>query len=186
MRARGVESGVHEDPFEILGLPARFDLDEGTLQRAYLARAAAIHPDLGADQGEGDVQTASLNRAKSMLADPERRANALLERVGGPGKGQDKSLPAGFLVSIMETREAVEEALSSKDAAQREKWEAWAQEQREEYQGRVSRLFDALSDSRDPATLRAIRQELNAWRYIERLIEQLDPHYDPARRDFAD
>jgi hypothetical protein len=89
-------------------------------------------------------------------------------------------------MGIMETREQIEEALASKDAAQREKWEAWAQEQRGEYQRRVTGFFEAAGQSRDSETLRAIRQELNAWRYIERLIEQLDPQYDPARRDFAD
>ena len=37
-----------------------------------------------------------------------------------------------------------------------------------------------------PEALREVRTRLNAWRYIERLIEQLDPDYDPARADFAD
>ena len=30
-----------------------------------------------------------------------------------------------------------------------------------------------------------IRESLNAWRYIERLIEQLDPDYSPAEADFG-
>jgi molecular chaperone HscB len=176
---------VSDDPFEVLGLAPRYDLDASAIQRAYLARAAAVHPDLVADD-EAQGGAAVLNKAKAMLVDPERRANALLTRLGGPGKSEDKSLPAGFLMSIMETREAVEEALASKDPAQRGRWEAWAQEQRGEYERRVVSLFAGVGDSRDPATLRAIRQELNAWRYIERLIEQLDPDYDPASRDFAD
>jgi molecular chaperone HscB len=177
---------VSEDAFDILGIPARFDVDANAIQRAYLSRAAAVHPDAAGDTEDAGVRSAALNRAKAILDDPERRANVLLERLGGPGKSQDKSLPPGFLMSIMETREAIEEALASKDSAQRQKWEGWAQEQRAEYQGRVAKLFGSLGDSRDPGTLQAIRQELNAWRYIERLIEQLDPHYDPARRDFAD
>lgn len=176
---------MSEDPFDALGLPLKYDLEGAAIQRAYLMRAAAVHPDLAADE-EADRAAAVLNKAKAILEDPERRAGALLARLGGPGKSEDKSLPAGFLMSIMETREAIEEALASKDPAARSRWEAWAQEQRGEYQERVASLFAAVRDSRDDATLRAIRQELNAWRYIERLIEQLDPDYDPARRDFAD
>jgi molecular chaperone HscB len=177
---------VSEDAFDVMGLPARFDLEGADIQRAYLSRAAAIHPDLATGHDEADVRSAILNRSKALLEDPERRANILLERLGGPGKSQDKSLPPGFLMGIMETREQIEEALASKDAGQREEWEAWAQEQRGEYQRRVAGFFEAAGQSRDPETLRAIRQELNAWRYIERLIEQLDPQYDPAHRDFAD
>ena len=173
------------DVFDLLGVPARFDVDRAVIQRAYLSKAASAHPDI--DSGEdADIQSAALNRARAVLEDPERRAGALLERMGGPGKGEDKSLPPGFLMSIMETREEIEMALASRDAQECRRWEAWAQEQRGEYQARVGRLFEAAGDSRDAAALRAIRQELNAWRYIERLIEQLDPDYDPARRDFAD
>jgi len=42
-----------------------------------------------------------------------------------------------------------------------------------------------VGDPPDPALLGEIRTQLNAWRYIERLIEQLDPQYDPNRADFA-
>jgi molecular chaperone HscB len=176
---------VTDDPFDLLGLHPRYDLDGAALQRSYLMRAAAVHPDLAGGE-DADRSAAALNKAKLILENPEKRAEALLMRFGGPGKSDDKSLPAGFLMSIMETREAVEEALVSKDPAQRAQWEAWAQEQRGEYQRRVASLFAAVGNSREAATLRAIRHELNAWRYIERLIEQLDPDYDPARRDFAD
>ena len=31
--------------------------------------------------------------------------------------------------------------------------------------------------------LSQVRRELNAWRYTERLIEQLDPGYEPGRAD---
>lgn len=181
----GRVSLVNEDPFDALGLPPIYNVEGTAIQRAFLARAAAVHPDLVAGD-DSERAAAALNKARAILEDPEKRAEVLLTRLGGPGKSEDKSLPAGFLMSILETREAVEQALASKDPAQRTRWEAWAQEQRGEYQRRVASLFAALGDSRDASTLRAVRQELNAWRYIERLIEQLDPDYDPAHRDFAD
>lgn len=159
------------DAFTTLGLEPRFDVTGEAVERAYLRRAAAVHPDRGDDDG---VAAAELNLAREVLANPESRANALLARLGGPGAGQDKSLPSEFLVEMMEVREAIEAARS--DAAESARWVRWADERRAEYVARLTGLFAA-----SPPVLAEIRRELNAWRYIERLIEQLDPSYDPAR-----
>lgn len=161
--------------FEILGLPKRFDLSPRDVERAYLARSAETHPDAG---GAGLGQ-ATLNDAREVLLNPEARAEALLEVMGGTGKSEDKALPDGFLMEIMETREAVESAASD---AERSKWRAWAVEQRGSYVRTVADLFRRAET--DPAVLRDVRRQLNAWRYIERMIEQLDPSFDPNRDDF--
>lgn len=170
-----------ENPFQVLGLPERFDLDGAAVQRGYLARAAQVHPDVVGDEDEAAVRAAQLNRARAVLISDERRANALLEVLGGPGKEQDKSLPDGFLMEVMETREAIEAAVVGGDEAERERWVKWADGQRKAYVARVGELFRGGSG---PEQLRAVRRELNAWRYIERLIEQLGPRYDPNVSDF--
>lgn len=165
------------NPFALLGLPPRFDLNAAEINAAHLRRAAALHPDLAdaaQDDDESSRLAAELNDAKHQLIDPERRANALLALLGGPSKEQNRSLPDGFLMHIMETREEVEAAAQSKDPQRVVAWNQWAQSQREEYTARVSELFRALSNPPTPAQLAAIRTQLNAWRYIERLIEQLD------------
>lgn len=174
---------MNPDPFDLLGVAAVFDLDPAELERAYLARSAALHPDLAAGDADVARRSAVLNQSKRILEDPERRADALLSRLGGPTREKHKALPDGFLAEIMETREAVEEA--GRDPGARARWEAWAEERRREHIAIVSGLFKALGEPPDPAALSAIRTRLNAWRYIERLIEQLDPDYDPARADFA-
>ncbi|MCL4743081.1 MAG: DnaJ domain-containing protein [Phycisphaerales bacterium] len=166
------------DPFDALGLPARFELDEGTIRRAYLARVGAVHPD--AAGGEG-AEASNLNEARATLSDPEQRANALLDRLGGPSKEADRSLPDGFLARMMAVREEVEADLASGGAEARARWEAWAVEQRREHERRVGAMFAGLADGASADALRAIRTELNAWRYVERLIEQLDPQYDATR-----
>lgn len=171
------------DSFDMLGLPAVFDLDDSAIDRAYLARAATLHPDLAGEGDEVQARAAALNRARDELRDPERRAAALLQRLGGPGKSQDQSLPEGFLMEIMETRERIEEAMRARDPVQRATWTAWAQGQREQYVAAVAGLFRTAAG--DQTRLREIRRQLNAWRYIERLIEQLDPEYDPAKADWA-
>lgn len=176
-----------QDPFALLGLPARFDLDAADIERAYLAKAARLHPDLvGGDEAAAARASAELNRAKRILGDHERRAIALLTLLGGPVAAQDKSLPDGFLMDILELREQVESARDSGDPAQVARWEAWAADERARYSGEMSQRFASLSDPPTPAALSEIRTQLNAWRYIERLIEQLDPAYDPARADFSD
>ena len=175
-----------QDPFSILGLPARYDLDAPAIERAYLARAAQLHPDLvGGDESAAARASAELNRAKRTLADDERRAVALLTLLGGPGASEDRSLPDGFLMDILEIREEVESARDSGDPAQVARWEAWAADERARYSAEIGRRFEALGDPPGGEALGAIRTQLNAWRYIERLIEQLDPAYDPARADFA-
>lgn len=164
------------DPFAILGLPRCYELDAAEMQRKYLERSAALHPDLAGLDPAVEERAAALNRAREILEDPERRAVALWRLLGGAA-GDDRQLPPGFLMEMMETREEIEAATASRDPAAIAQWERWAEEQRGAYQSRVAALFRgiAATGQADPETLAAIKQELNAWRYIERLIEQLDP-----------
>lgn len=162
------------DPFDVLGLPARFDVDPASLHAAWLRGSALLHPDAshagGAPNDERLARLADLNRAKSVLADPIHRAEALLERLGGPAKDADKSLPDGFLLEMLDVREQVEQAGEDQDEINR--WEAWAERRRAEAVRTVSGLFDAHASGVSGA-LTDIRRELNAWRYIERMLEQL-------------
>jgi molecular chaperone HscB len=173
------------DAFDILGLSARFDLEAPEIQRAYLARSAGLHPDIAAGDSEAQRTMAVLNDARRSLEDPERRARVLLTRLGGPGP-DDRSLPPAFLMEMMEVREAVEDAMADegKREGARRTWEGWAEERRKEAIAEIGGMFGSLSDPPGSEELRAIRMRLNAWRYIERLIEQLDPEYDPRRADF--
>lgn len=169
-----------QDPFSILSLPPHFDLDEAALRRAYLAKVASIHPDL---VGEDAAQAASaeLNHARELLSNPESRADILLRLKGGPAKEADKSLPPGFLMEMMETREIIDAALTTGNPADRTQWTTWGHQQRAGYIQEIAKLF---SSPTSPQSLKQIRTTLNAWRYIERLIEQLDPAYDPNQSDF--
>jgi len=171
------------NPFQLLGLPIAFDLDEAALRRAFLAKVLAIHPDLAnADDSQG--QSADLNHARELLSNPESRGNILLALLGGPTKEADKSLPPAFLMEIMETREAIETALASGNPEERARWSDWGIKQRQTYVTQVRDMFAALGTTPSESALKHIRTMLNAWRYIERLIEQLDPAYDPNRADF--
>jgi len=170
------------DPFAQLGLQRAFEIDVADIERAHLARSAMAHPDVsGLDAEEAARVQAELNEARATLEHPESRANALLKLLNGPAKEQDKSLPAGFLAQMMETREEIEAAVS--DPAQRTQWVNWAEQQRDHYKAMLAPYFQAALAG-DASVLPVIRRELNAWRYIERLVEQLDPSYDPSKADF--
>lgn len=166
---------ARSDPFATLGLPARFDLDPGAVERAYLARAAATHPDL-ADPATADAAAraaAALNDAKAALLDPESRARALLAHLAPDAPATERDLPEGFLMEIMQTRMAIEEAVQSRDPQAVARWREWAADQRSSSIERLGALFAGLDDPPDPGALAEIRRRLNAWRYIERLLEQL-------------
>lgn len=159
--------------FEMLGLPPRYDVAPDAVRRAFLSRIAAAHPD-GSPSDESDQQAAAaLNAARAVLLNPERRADELLRILGGPTKESDRSLPDGFLADMMETQEAIETATAPAEVA---RWRAWALEQRQQHSARVSGLFahaGEVAATERPGVLAHIRKELNAWRYIERLLERL-------------
>ena len=154
-----------DNPFELLGLDPRFDLDRAELERAWLAQSALLHPDLG---GRDADALARLNQARQDLADPERRAGILLSLLGGPSKEADRTLPPDFLAAMMQVQEAIE---SAEDP---DHWRAWAENERQAIIEQVRVAFAELDDPPDPADLAAIRGRLNQWRYVERIIERLD------------
>lgn len=176
-------ANTHSDPFSLLGIPPAFPVDEPRLRQAWLKATAANHPDRAADPDEAHQTLSAVNQAYRTLSDPEKAANALLTRLGGPSPDQAKALPDGFLMEMLEIRDELEEAKASKDPEKIAKLEAWADEQRGAWMARVREQFAAHSEQDDRRD--AIRQSLNAWRYIERLIEQLDPEYSPAEADFG-
>lgn len=165
------------DPFGALGVPRRFDLDPAAVHRAYLMRVGSLHPDLGGagggDAEEADRASAVLNQARDTLLDPERRAAALLALLGGPAASEDRSLPEGFLMEMMDVRERAEAECADPEGHAR--WSAWAAQRRADSIGEIGGLFAAAAERPGEETLAAIRRALNAWRYVERMIEQLDP-----------
>ncbi len=175
------------DPFRALGLEPRFDLSRQQIESAYLARIAGAHPDHAGNTEPGTgPDAAALNDARRALLSDERRANLVLAHLGGPSASDNKDLPDGFLFEIMDVRTQVEAAIGSGGDEERTKWQAWADEQRAAYTAAIASLFERAHSDADPTqALTEARRTLNAWRYIERLIEQLDPDYDPARADFT-
>jgi len=162
------------DPFDTLGVEPRFDLDADDLHRRMIALSAQAHPDRHTDpfeQAQAAEQASLINQAYRTLADPERRANALLARLGGPAKEDDQSLPPDLLIEVMEVREELEEAIAGQDAPTIQRLRAWARQQRTQRLAAVAELFAAGGDAGSMG--KAVRLELNALRYFERMLEQM-------------
>lgn len=167
-----------EDPFHVLGLPAGFDTDPAQVQRAYLAAVASVHPDLADPDlaAEAARRSAALNRARAQLLDPEARARALLTVLAGGAADDERGLPEGFLAGMLETRMTLEEASAAGDRAELDRLRTWAAEERSRHIERVGELFHGLAEAEAgerASRAREIRRELNAWRYIERMLEQV-------------
>jgi molecular chaperone HscB len=111
------------DPFEMLGVERRFDLDLGAVEKTHRELSRALHPDRYTQASASERRAvldkaASVNEAWRIVRDPIRRAEALF-RLGGVAVGEDnepKASPA-FLMDVLEMREALAEARSTKDVA---------------------------------------------------------------------
>ncbi|MCH2162328.1 MAG: hypothetical protein MK085_10710 [Phycisphaerales bacterium] len=171
---------MEEDPFQHIGVEPRFDVDPAIIESKLLRATARLHPDRAADEieaAEWGRELAAINAAARTLLNDEHRADALLRLLGGPAASDEKGLPDGFLQGILATRMELEEALATGDSEGRSRLESWAHEERSGHRSRIGDLFGRFESQGDKALLREIRLELNRWRYVERMIEQMDPGF---------
>ncbi len=174
------------DYFTRLGLPGRFSLDAAELERQYLARSRAVHPDYHLGGATADLAaslelSAALNEAYNTLRDPFLRADHLLRLVGGPTASEQKQMPPAFLAEMLEAREQVEEARDENSPCSGKLVEL-----QDEFAGRyegllteVSQHFAKLEAMPADAANRAkvlieIRALLNAAKYVRGLIRDLN------------
>ena len=159
------------DPFEAIGLAPSFPVDRAAVERAWLMKSASLHPDrVGGDTAETARALALINRAKQTLLHAEAAADAYLTHLGGPGAAECKELPPELMMEMLEVREQLDTITATRDADEASALRGWAEARRTAHIREVERLLARPGES---ANLRAARIELNAWRYAERLLEQL-------------
>jgi molecular chaperone HscB len=162
--------------FERLGLPRRFRLDAGDLERNYLAKSREVHPDFTGNDPAGLRDSAALNDAYATLRDPFRRAEHLLAVEGGPPASESRQMPAEFLEEMLEVRMRIEEVkqLRDPDRSDRLNMEIDLVQRRDGLIEEAAKQFDGLESSTDrAAALVAIRQTLNATKFIQGLLRDL-------------
>ena len=165
-----------DDYFDRLGLPRRFSVDPGELERAYLARSRAVHPDYHVAGATADLAVsldaaAAVNEAYNTLKDPFARAEYLLSLEGGPAAGEHTALPAGFLAEMLEAREEIEAARG--DAGRAAELEAGYAARYDRLLAEVAAAFQAHAARPDRAALVTVRERLNAAKYVRRLLDDL-------------
>ena len=168
--------------FERLGLPRRFSIDANELERAYLARSRAVHPDYHRTGSDADLTAslelaADINEAYNTLREPFTRAEYLLKLEGGPSASEQKQMPPAFLAEMLEARERIEEArVGCPDDASTLAVEF--DKRYDDLLADVAGLFDRLprlapDDAARMKVLSQIRGQLNAAKYVRGLIRDL-------------
>lgn len=170
--------------FDRLGLPTRYDLDEAEVERAYLERSRALHPDFHqqgstAQQRVSQEMTALLNLAYATLRHPFRRGEYLLALLGGPAASEARDMPAAFLEEMLELRMEIQELrMDGPDSPALAKMEQTLSRRRD---GLIANLGQAFGEAlalpegdakRKAARLRA-RRALNAAKYLDGLLHDL-------------
>lgn len=170
-----MESRSSSDAFELLGLPARFDLDPQVIESAYFDRSKTLHPDRFATAPAAE-RVAALSRARALndaylvLKKPVGRAEYLLQRAGVT-IGDNERIDPAQIMEVLEAREELAAARHGKDLAKVEAMQRQMQQRRQQELDALERAFAAD----DPA---AAKGTLIALRYIDRYLEECDAALD--------
>ncbi len=181
-----LEPGRDLTPYETLGLPLAYALDAADLERRLLRFSRVVHPDYFRTAGpelaqRAERHSAALNAAYEVLCDDARRAEWLVEALGGPAAGEEREMPQAFLMEVLEWNEVLEEVRSGGDGATLEPMDASLRAERARELVAVAAALDPLpkssadspADSTD-STLRDVRKRLNAVRYIDRTLKEIE------------
>jgi molecular chaperone HscB len=170
------------DPFELLGVERRFDLDLKVLEKTHRELSRALHPDKYAQAGASErrailEKAASVNEAWRVVRDPIRRAEALFRLVGIP-VGEDnepKSTPA-FLMEVLEEREALADARAAKDLAKVRKIGAAMEKRAQETEAKLAAGFASLPTNGalpDRAAVEKLVPLLGELRFFKRFLDEV-------------
>ena len=164
------------DPFQLLGVERRFDLDLATLEKTHRELSRALHPDRYAQAGASErraalEKAASVNEAWRTVRDPIRRAEALF-LVHGIAVGDNhepKATPA-FLMEMLEEREALAEARAESDLAKVRAIGATMSARKQDVERRLAAGFDRSSDVGGLMKLVPLLGEL---RFFKRFLDEV-------------
>ena len=183
------------DPFSTLGLPARFDLSDTDIERAYFERSRAVHPDrvaagTAAERVAALTASRAVNDAYQAVRRPHRRAEALLA-LAGERIAEHERLPAAMIEEVLALREQLAEAKHAGDLGAITAMRAAMEARRSAIVNEFAPLF-AAARATDAAAgpggaesaLSAVKARLISLRYVDRYLEECDAALDAA--DHAD
>ena len=170
------------DPFEMLGVERRFDLDLATLEKTHRELSRALHPDRYAGAGASErravlEKAASVNEAWRTVRDPIKRAEALFA-LAGLQVGEDnepKPTPA-FLMEVLEQREALSDARAAKDLVKVRSIGAAMEKRANDAEQKLAQGFVAVGTDASAADRTAVTELLpllGELRFFKRFLEEV-------------
>jgi len=167
-------------PFALLGVETAFTVDVKDLRRRLLRASRQIHPDFfGASSPElralAEKNSARLNRAFEVLSDDAARADWIVKSQGGPDEVAERAMPQAFLMEVLEWNETLEEARAARSTVDPRLagLQATLEQKRGDSMDAVRALLDPLP-ARGSPNLKRARQELNAVRYVDRALREIE------------
>lgn len=164
----------NQNHFELFGLPPTFRLDLARLEHAYREIQAQVHPDKFVQASDSErrlsMQWAThANEAFATLKFPVSRARYILQLNGvATLEETNTAMPAEFLLSQMEWREAIAEAKEAQDLPA---LEHLARKYRAEMDALVQQLAELLDNQKNyPAAAEAVRK----LKFLERLGSEIN------------
>lgn len=170
--------------FELFGLTVAFDVDAQSLHLKYLSLTRSVHPDIAGHASQEKRHDAlaissEMNRAYETLRDPVLRSEYLLGLSGEPATPDDRAVSADLLAQVMTIREQIEESRQAGDQAALDDLKKQVATKQSVCMESIVSLSRALADKK-PETRRALRQQLNAIKYWNNLMDRLLPGGDAA------
>lgn len=168
------------DPFQIFGVPPKFNLDVDALERRHRELSRALHPDRHTSSSAGERREAlnraiEVNSAWRQLRDPVSRAEALLQTLGlQVEEGREPKPDPALLMEIMEQREELSDARRARDGTRVTRLAERARVAHDQLVQQLAVGFEQVSAShaahdqnREP-----LLKKLGALRYYRRFLEE--------------
>ena len=169
-----------QDPFAMLGVERRFDLDLTVLEKTHRELSRALHPDKFAQAGASErravlEKAASVNEAWRIVRDPIKRAEALFQLAGiKVGEDNEPKASPAFLMEVLDEREALAEARAAKDLAKVRAVGEAMKKRSEATQKKLADGFAALGSSRgDGAAVEKLVPLLGELRFYKRFLDEV-------------
>ncbi len=169
----GMALDFNQNYFELFGLQPRFRLDLAMLESSYRDIQNKVHPDKFAHLSEAErrvsMQWAThVNEAYQILRRPLSRARYLLQLQGVPTREEtNTAMPAEFLMTQMEWREAIQDARSARDGDGLLHLESKLGHELQGMEESLARLLDVDKDFRTAA------ETVRKWRFLEKLQHEI-------------
>ena len=176
--AKASTSSRLQSHFELFGLSPAFALDAQALDRSYREIQSRVHPDRFAHAGDAERRaslqwTTRVNEAYRTLKSPVQRAKHLLELHGVDVAFETNTrMPTDFLMQQLGLREALEQAVGTKDAASLDALRADLSRGRKALESEIGQAIDAQRDY--PSAAELVRKLM----FLEKLDAEIDAAYE--------